>query len=433
MAPLSCHRAILLVLLLAGCTDPSITPTDDDIGDDDSGDDAPECEVASDCPEFSYCDGGICYPSDPPEDECYEGEDECPFGEACDDGTCRAADTIALCSDIEVQVSETIPVGSGSASAFATGDVDDDGIDELVIVDGGLLTYEPLTDVVLASPVVITAGTSRQMTIMHSDADGLLDVAISIPDANHVQIFHGDGVGGFGDERIRMISGPVWNATHLRNATGVDALMVELHGDDVSEIQRLIFADEDAVDPIQTFDGVFVDVDVADLDGDAIDELLVLDDGQLHIWAANPNEASLVLASSHEATLQPHDERCESIVAGDISQDGIAELFCLAGAKEQTVALGIWRGLQGGGYQIEDALFLAHGGDGVVLADLYGDGPDELLLDDGRFVRLDSLCLGQTGYMEASPILAADIDGDGRDGVIRWSDPNTLVVLAIDQ
>ncbi|MFV8754957.1 FG-GAP-like repeat-containing protein [Nannocystaceae bacterium ST9] len=411
--------------LVSGCGDDA-THSDDDVGG--TSDEASGGEASGG--EASGCEG--CEDTNAAPDCRWDAD--CDFGGHCDEGTCSAgAEPIESCPPASFTTRAT-PAFTGALD-YAVGDVDGDALAELVIVDdAGLRSYDLATDSSVTSEPTLVAGLTRSLTLLRSDPGEPPDAAISTFGSEQVQIFHGDGLGGFADERVRTMAGPALSTARLRRGPDVDGLLVELDLEGDNAIH--LFTSEDQVEPVQVFGsgGGFEDVDVGDLDGDGIDELLLLGGGDLAIWRANADATSYQLSTTIAANAKPYwFAGCDSMAVGDLDGSGLPELVCAANPGGSTTAVGVWSRQFGDDYLVHDAVLVSGQHSARLLADLDGDGRLELVLGP-HFAQAAGgesfWCEDTTSIMGVSPMRAGDLDGDGRDELIGVGGPDTLAIVS---
>lgn len=164
-----------------------------------------------------------------------------------------------------------------------------------------------------------------------------------------------------------------------------------------------------AWDKLPLGDGEFTtDMQVADLDGDNRNDIVVGDLDRGLVWLRNPDAPGGAWQQQVIGAGYVHD-----LEAGDIDGDGDFDL--VTGDKAQVV---VWMQAAGGAWQSRQVL--ARDGEGVALADLDGDGDLDLVLG-GLWLETPAEPLTGTwtrhdfapGWSKDARVKVGDLDGDG--------------------
>ncbi len=269
------------------------------------------------------------------------------------------------------------------------------------------------------------------------DEDGMQDLAVSSIGVDRIDLFFGDGAGGY-----RATS--TLPCEYYPRTVSVNDLDGDRHVDlvlthDSGRVTIMLGAGDGGfgtpdvipIDNLRPTAGV-----VADFDGDAIPDIAVVG-RQNSIFAyvailVGTGDGRFTLAGRYPAG---HDT--QSMVAADFDGDGRTDIAVSApGTNEVSVLLG----LTGGGFSEARIYPAGECAWGLAAGDLDGDDvPDlvatnqcsndlTLLIGDGRggFVSRPRVAIGKMPYS----VLTDDFDGDGRtDIAVAVSDPAAVSVL----
>lgn len=252
---------------------------------------------------------------------------------------------------------QTLPAPSGQAAtigAAAVGDLDGDGLDDVVLSDGPTQAWRSLGNGNFApwsnALPFFTVGTVGAVDCF--DADGDLDLDIAIRHAIGVQILANNGGGNWS---------PLWSMTLTSN-------------------QRMI------------------DVDAADVDADGdMDLLLIIDQLQQTASSLSTSGVPLLMRrqggawSADPLALTPAPDAYSSALFVDIDGDGFRDLVLAAAAETPFYAEGghlqIWRNLNGASFARTPVYESGLEGGGLsntyrlAAFDVDADGRDDLVLN----------------------------------------------------
>lgn len=327
-------------------------------------------------------------------------------------------------------VSLSLGRGDGSfepARTFATGrrpvslrlaDVDVDGIDDVLVGNGRDRDVSVLLgrgDGTFAPDRQFFVGTSPDfMTIGDLDGDGLSDVAVLLStfSVGEVLTFFGQGDGSFvAGPRIAVGAYPRALVAADVDGDGLGDLVVYEAVDQRISILRSTGGGTFTV--ADTIPGLVAGLGVADVDGNGTLDVVAQASGQtaFHLGRGEGTFRSGACDAAPELPCLVTDGRQVSF--GDLDNDG--RLDVVTGFGSLVVHLGT------GGGHFEPVLRTEPTGDTYLVADLNGDGIDDLAgdstteillgLGDGTFETAVSLpALGTGGY---EGVTHGDLDGDG--------------------
>jgi C1A family cysteine protease len=276
-------------------------------------------------------------------------------------------------SDIKNYVKYISGVGTGFQVNFeendglAAGDLNNDGIDEIIHGDRGDRIR-----------VYTMSGTKlADWTLDFEEKDGL--AAGDVNGDGYDEIVHGDR-----DDKIRVFSmGGSKLAEWNMNFEGGDGLSVgDVNGDGYDEI---VHGDRDDRIRVYTMTGItladwtlnFEENDglaVGDVNGDGIDEIIHGDRGdRIRVYS---------MSGTMIADWSLNFEEKDGLAAGDLNNDGTEVII--------HYDRGNWiRVYTMNGVQLEEFRFDFEGGDGFAAGDVDGDGRDEILHGDrGDFIKV---------------------------------------------
>jgi len=380
-----------------GETDPDPFSTSDDAASTDASDcnppcvggyvcDAGVCVPDYGCLEFGCCDGVPCCGEGPCCNDggygceyCYAVAD-CGSGQFCEYQVCVPIDTAPECEQplALIEVFGPTPLGVDSVFSLAFVETDEDAGRELVIgdEDGAVLVAAP-GEAPLVLPVPV-AGLVEDITSGDFDFDGREDIAMSMtPQASAPRL------------------------VILRNV------------------------DESTFIPIDPDTSVF-DILAADMDGDSLPDIVgALDagNGDRRLGLLRNTGGIGFTPAYLDIDVQPLD-----IDVGDIDGNGIADVIGVDNMQQQ-----LWYGAApldtSVDWTFSDVQYL---GVQVVIADFDGNGHDDVVrltnvqgwtLVDGWAAQSDGLYeapeWGAAGDTFAGTVRAGDLDGDGHADLVR--------------
>lgn len=429
-------------------------------GDDAASDASPSCDPP--CAYGYVCDAGVCVPDhgclefgccyDDPccgEGPCCYGYDDgcygcysvgdCGGGSFCgDDGTCHPIVLPPDCTESMTYVEVLGPLPGEVASVFslAFAELDGEPGGELVIGHqaGALLIPgpgEPALALPLASDVLVEDIASGDL-----DGDGDHDLVMSITPAASVPtlvVLRNDGASSFavvdtGQSAFDPTPGDVDGdglpdlAVALQLGPGTRALSVLRNGGD------LLLGNPTLLD----IDSVPLDIDVGDIDGDGLAEVVGVDNLQQNVWyGADP------IDGFPDWTAADVSSYPVSMVVGDFDGDGLDDLARLTSVNGWTLVDGFRSTVDGlqnlpeWGLQGETA-FAPDAGD------LDGDGRTDLVRSFGQMIEVRhggaQELFGCLSRIEV-PLVpyrldVGDFTGDGL-GDVAISDGGTVQVYAV--
>jgi hypothetical protein len=325
-----------------------------------------------------------------------------------------------------------------SLGSTAVGDVHGDGHADVVslLENAGLAVYAGDGTAALAEAVTWRVGQDTvEVVLGDMDQDGDLDAVLSEQGVSRLVVALNDGAGGFGTWSTKNLGVP---------GVGDSLVAADVTGDGLLDIALLV--DEEPVIAPGDGAGGFDPVTTIALTSHGADRLRVADlegDGDLDLVAGGsgfPGDADvhLILATAPGVfaipqLIQPWAGGIEDLDLGDVDGDGVLDLVSLE-PNSDLVLVQAGDGLGGFAPSVEYPLpDLSRGlaADGSVeLADLNGDGVDDLLLRFGSiFNELVHVVLGQAGVglgpLElidgtgfSRDVTAGDLTGDGHPELI---------------
>jgi hypothetical protein len=311
-----------------------------------------------------------------------------------------------------------------------------------------LLTGDGAGGFAAASLLALGGGDGRAHTVALGDvtSDGHADIVASRPNANAVTVIPGDGAGGFQPAFLRPTGvGP--NALALGDANG-DARLDVVTANAVGATVSILPADGagNVGFPGRHAAGRYPHaVAAADFDGDGhVDVATANAFGNDVSVLRNDGSGGFVPAQSHAVGASP-----TNLVSGDVDGDGNVDLLTAnLGGGDVSVLLGDGAG----GFAAAQSFPVSTSFESpyaLALGDANGDGnPDvatantnisneslSLLLGDGNggFGAAIALPLGEPGYYSPQGIVFADVTGDGHDDIVSANfGSNNLSLLAGD-
>ena len=328
------------------------------------------------------------------------------------------------------------------ATSVAMADLDGDGGRDLVVGNG--MSYD--VSVLLSdgeggwnAPTNLPLWTSEYgyvaVALGDLDGDGDIDIAASGVDATHIQLFIGDGSGGFATGTLLDIGSGAWpRALAIADIDGDgDADLVSANNDSAS-ISVLRGDGAGAFAAAQGFPaGAYpVGLAIADLDGDGDADIATLNAGSRDVaLLAGDGSGQFAAPVAHPTGV---DAEPYGIALGDANGDGHPDIVVGNGGSDGTPfpppelpgSVSLFAGNGTGGFAAATSLALG-GGDGrahaVAIGDITGDGHDDIVSANFGSNNLSLLAGSGNGTfapavhlaVDGGPVvvLAADLDADG--------------------
>ncbi len=220
---------------------------------------------------------------------------------------------------------ESVP---GAASSVAAGDIDGDGIDDLVVTVPGALALILNTPAGPSSGGTVDLGelTPMHVELADLDSDGNLDLAVAVQDplaAGQVVILHGAGDGSFPERVVHPVGlAPWWVASGDLDGDGDLDLAVADNGD--ASVSLLLGNDQGGF-TARTVIGVCQgpqSVGIADLNLDGAADLVVgcMDSNRVEMWLQGEG-GTFELARWWHTGVQP-----VSVQLADLNLDGVPDI-----------------------------------------------------------------------------------------------------------
>lgn len=377
------------------------------------------------------------------------------------------ADLVADCNDAVYAAlgdgkggfSSSVQSASFGGDEFELGDVNGDGIPDMVQNDGGMNVWIGKGDGTFTLPAngntyVIDGGGFQGIALADFNGDGSVDIAQLSQDYKQVSLFAGNGKGSFhGSLMLSSATDTVPNPLNLSLATVAD-----VQGKGYSSGIYLDYAQENLVTGVGDGQGNFTWVNAlptsdlttlayiepisADLNGDGKQDILLVGaTGTLSVAFSNGDGTFQAPKSLNLPTLS-----CELgyAAAGDINGDGIPDIvvpYPGDGICSSTVNVGsgYFVLLGSGGGKFAAPVFTSYGNElySATLGDLNKDGKLDLVLDDAPFYvtgdfAIDLLPGNGDGTFSAgytvnsqnlvSQVLIGDYNQDGKPDLVLFSE-----------
>ncbi len=340
---------------------------------------------------------------------------------------------------------DTVRHVESSPLALAVGDVDEDGLIDIVVTNTALEARVLLGQGdgrFVFTGVPLDMGFARNVTLKDVNADGHLDCIGSVTGPNIIKVFLGDGLGGFGAEIVSGsgIFDPELAMGDLNEDGFLDVAI--LSGTDV----RLMMGQGDGTfvlsDTLNLGDGRRGSfLAVADVFGDSALDLVV---------SGFPGSETYALRGHGDGTFVPAETfilggQPVGVAVGELDGDGLQDVAFIENSGGSLLDIRLVRG-DSASAALRSALTSTSGqrpsDDNVVIAiepevsvaDVNGDGlldlvsgRVELMLGDGQG-RLLSAGMRQTAGTIGAPIIA-DFSGDGVEDIVTVSEGGIASLL----
>lgn len=292
---------------------------------------------------------------------------------------------------------------NANGSRFSTGDLNNDGIDDIVVNDITAL-YMPVYigngDGTLASPINLGTTATRSSTIADFNQDGWNDIAVARSSQANVLIYYNDGAGNFS-------TATTINGTHA--ATNVSIKSDDLNNDGYPDIVSHLGP---RVTYMNNHNGTFTTTaylspssngfdsynTIVDLNGDSLPEIVFVVGGvSCLVYIQINNGSGFEAATSHTLNnCAPSNNGVYTISSGDLNKDGYGDVVV---SKRN-----------GSG---------APAGDGYKMSALFGSGSGTLT---GQIDYASQP--GTTLNTEAISTVVADFSGDGYPDIVQTHGSN---------
>ncbi|MDB5337218.1 MAG: Serralysin, partial [Planctomycetaceae bacterium] len=343
--------------------------------------------------------------------------------------------------DIAVAPIQTVNTG-GTANAVAVGDLNSDGLVDIVSVDSsaGILAVElGNADGTFQNPktTIITPLSSfpRSLVVRDMDGDGKPDVVLIGHDSNTVSVFSGLGNGSFQSPfTLGTGTGPFSVAVDNLDSNGKPDIVFT---NEISNTVGVLKNNELAIEPDADLSGV------QGPSGVAIGDLNR--DGFLDLAVANKTSNSVTIFLSqngdgfHPGVSFNVGAVPVAVALTDLNGDGNLDVITAnKGSDDITVLLGNGNG----SFQLPSTFDVGHTPSALAVTDFNGDGALDVIVaneSDGTLAFL--LNDGAGGFLFPpgfevtvsllSGVVIADVDRDGRPDIVAASDTSGAGVLLV--
>ena len=330
------------------------------------------------------------------------------------------------------------------AGSVAIGDVDEDGIPDLVVAcraAGSVVFLRGLGAGRFAPPLGWFPNTTPQaVALADLDRDGHLDLVVGNQDTHEVSVLRGDGRGGFAIPSTYSLAGtPTSIAIADFDGDGWSDLAVG-YGDRISASGIAILLGSASGDfRIVTDESVFasfgVSFAVGDLDADGIPDLAI-------VGRSDASFSIEVLAGDGHggfgsSRLLDDGYFAQSVVIGDINRDGWPDVV---GTSASPPTMRVWYGHANGALTAGPVVPISGQTDSMLVADLDQDGLPDVALAAQYENTISVLHQDISGSFAIArgfdafsslveQVVTADVNGDGRPDLVYQGDHGITCVL----
>jgi hypothetical protein len=313
----------------------------------------------------------------------------------------------------------------GDPQDVVMADLTGDGVRDLATADytgDSVTVLRGLGDGTFAPGVFYAAGAQLvSLTAVDLDGDGRLDLALSKDSNNTIVILPALSGGGFGAAiEVGAAAAPHQIAAGDLNHDGHADLVLASFGAGTASVYlgNGTFT-PGAATQFAAGAGPAVGISVADLNGD----------GNLDLVVSNVNATTIsVLLGNGDGTFAPAvpypvDPRPRGMDVGDLDGDGVPDVVAAAGYPDGDSLLTVYRGVGDGTLQLVDHLRLPYRAADCVIADMNGDGWNDIVATGPQAGEVTVL-LNPRGTAGVSPV-------DSHAGVIELTiHPNPIRATA---
>ncbi len=322
------------------------------------------------------------------------------------------------------------PVSPLARGPLFAADLDDDGRDDLVLLDGSVLVFAGRGDGTFDPPDFYEVGRDpRNLSLGDPNGDGRTDLIVSNSGSDDVAVLLGQADGTFAPAlRMGVGDGPGTALTGLFDGDSREDLVVVLAGSDIaSNAVALFFGNGDGTfgPPPRDLDGLRPnDLVVADFNGDGGSDVATAN--------SSSHDVSVVLGRGN-GTFGPEGRfaaggRPVAVTAGDFDGDGLIDLA--VGDSFSSFfpdgEISVLRGRGDGTFDPRSSLAVLETPSSLIAVDLDGDGHQDLVVGsaawwstnlsvlrgrgDGTFAARIAVAAGPI----PSSVVSGDFNHDGR-------------------
>ena len=265
-------------------------------------------------------------------------------------------------------------------NAILAFDVDGDGLMDLVVSGGGMVTtVRGRGDGQFEVAASVAAGDHPvDLAVADLDGDGLQDLVVANHDTDYVTLLFGVAGGSFERRSHSQFEVDVSPHPHAVRLRDIDS---DGHAD--------LLVDDRTPESIRVFkgvgDGTFANSRMIEVGGDPYRGMTLAylnGDEFLDLVTPNPDHISVLIGDglggfAQNTTLRPGFAPF-SVAAADVNGDGLADLAAASGEGDGILA--IWHGHRDGSFRAAGLYDIAAGPTKTAAADLTGDGRAEVLV-----------------------------------------------------